>query len=33
LSRMPGRLARTVLRGDRRSNAAVLPDMTLGEVT
>jgi hypothetical protein len=26
---MPGRLARTVLRGDRRSNAAVLPDNRL----
>ena|SRR3979490_2632061 len=26
LSRVPRRVARTVLRGDRRSNAAVLPD-------
>lgn len=26
LSRVPRRAARTVLRGDRRSNAAVLPD-------
>lgn len=29
MSRMPGQLARTVLRGDRRSNAAVLPDTGL----
>jgi hypothetical protein len=29
LSRVPRRLARTVLRGDRRSNAAVLPDRSV----
>ena len=32
LSRMPGKRARPVLRGPRRSNAPGLPDMRLGEV-